>query len=57
MGTLIVTYEVHADSFPQSVKETIAMDLEKFGNRVRCVSVVSKGNEQISMDTWKNNRN
>ena len=54
---LTVVYEVHADSFPPSVKETIAMDLEKFGNRVQCVSVTAKGNEQIAMDAWQNKRN
>ena len=54
MGKLIVTFEINADSFPLSVKETIAVDLEKFGNRVRCVSVVQKGDEQMSMDSWNN---
>ena len=53
---LTVTFEVDAPTFPPSVKELIAMDLEKFGGRVRCVSVVQKGNEQITMDAWKKNQ-
>ena len=50
---LTVVFEVDAPTLPPSVKETIAMDLEKFGGRVRCVSVTQKGAEQISMDAWK----
>lgn len=50
---LTVVYEVDAPTLPPSVKETIAMDLEKFGGKVRCVSVTQKGAEQMSMDAWK----
>ena len=51
-----VTYEVYAPTFPQSVKELIAMDLEKFGGHVRCVKVEETGNEQITMDAWQRHR-
>lgn len=50
---LTVVFEVDAPTLPPSVKETIAMDLEKFGGTVRCVSVTQKGAEQMSMDAWK----
>ena len=56
---LTVVFEVDAPTLPPSVKETIAMDLEKFGGRVRCVSVTQNGAapkdgaEQMSMDGWK----
>lgn len=50
---LIVTFEVNADYFPQGVKERIGMMLEQFGDRVKCVSVVHKGSEQVSLDAWK----
>ena len=50
---LTVVFEVDAPTLPPSVKELIAMDLEKFGGRVRCVSVVQKGAEQMTLDAWK----
>ena len=53
MPKLTVVYEVDAPVLPPSVKEIIAMDLEKFGNHVRLVSVSQAGHEQISMDQWK----
>ena len=53
---LIAVFEVDAPTLPQSVKETIAMDLEKFDGHVRCVSVTQKGNEQMAMDEWKQKR-
>ena len=53
---LIVTFEVDAPALPPSVKETIAMDLEKFGGKVRCVSVTQKGGEQMTMSAWGDSR-
>lgn len=51
---LTVVFEVDAPTLQQGVKERIAMKLEEFGDRVRCVSVTQKGAEQIAMDAWKN---
>ena len=53
ISVLTVVFEVDAPTLPPSVKELIAMDLEKFGGRVRCVSVVQKGAEQMTLDAWK----
>ena len=56
---LMVVFLVDAPTLPPSIKESIAMDLEKYGGRVRCVSVTQNGAapkggaEQMSMDGWK----